>query len=258
MQNRSAAHRHDARFDVLERRDVPTTAAAGAALHHVLSTAPARIAVEPLVQAPPADGPRGLVHASVVTTRHHPQGHGPHSGFDVKKKPTGLPGPQGPQGPQGPIGPEGPKGATGAQGPTGATGPQGPTGPSGVAIPFSLAAGTSSAPIAVAVDTPVFVIANNTTNGDRGTGFISLEHASASITGPFLEWTGVNSPNTISGAPTTTSGFTGTVGTVMLAFDFEHNVTLQIGPDSDHFVVHNATASNQTGVVWVLTSPPVI
>jgi hypothetical protein len=122
-------------------------------------------------------------------------------------------------------------------------------------IPFSLAAGASSAPIAVAVDTPVFVIANSTTNGDRGTGFISLEHASTSLTGPFLAWTGVDAPETMSGAPMTTSGFSGASGTVMLAFDFEHNVTLQVGPDSDHFVVHNATALAQTGVIWVLTAP---
>jgi hypothetical protein len=123
-------------------------------------------------------------------------------------------------------------------------------------IPFSLAPGASSAPIAVAADTPVFVVANSTTNGNRGTGFISLEQFTGS-TPPIriLDWTGVDSPTTQSGAPMTTSGFSIIPGTVMLAFDFSHMVTLQVGADGDHFVVQNATAETQTGVVWMLTAP---
>jgi hypothetical protein len=124
-------------------------------------------------------------------------------------------------------------------------------------IPFSLAAGASSAPIAVAADTPVFVVANSTTNENRGTGFISLEQftTTQSVTVPYLEWTGVDSPTSPGGAPMTTSGFSPTAGTVMLAFDFEHLVTLQVSADAYHFVVHNATALTQTGVIWMLTAP---
>jgi hypothetical protein len=41
----------------------------------------------------------------------------------------------------------------------------------------------------------------------------------------------------------------------MLAFDFEHLVTLQVGADAYHFVIHNATSLTQTGVIWMLTAP---
>jgi hypothetical protein len=53
----------------------------------------------------------------------------------------------------------------------------------------------------------------------------------------------------------TTSGFSPAAGAVMLAFDFSHLLTLQVGSDGDHFVVHNAAALTQTGVVWMLTAP---
>ena len=136
-----------------------------------------------------------------------------------KKSPkvkAGPPGPQGPTGPQGPIG------------------PQGPAGPSGVAIAFNLAAGGSSAPISVAADTPVFVVANTTTVGYRGTGYMSVEHAA----GSFLEWTGTNASQ---GERTTLAGgFTSTAGTNMITIDYSGNVSIQVA-DADHFVVHNAS-----------------
>jgi hypothetical protein len=150
-------------------------------------------------------------------------------------------------------GPRGPRGFPGPQGPVG---PQGPQGPSGTVISYSLAAGASSAPITVAADRPVFIVANNTTAGDRGTGSLSVEHPA----GDFLEWSGVNSTSNASPTPTLTGGFgpgEGGVaaGTTMLNFDYFGEVTLQLA-DADHFVIHNADVNTQTGTIWILTAPP--
>jgi hypothetical protein len=124
-------------------------------------------------------------------------------------------------------------------------------------IAYNLAAGASSAPISVATDTPIFIVANNTTNGDRGTAHMSLEATTTSPTGPFLDWSGVNStgPTGTNTPPTLSGGFSGTAGTDMLAIDYEQKVTLQVA-DGNHFAVHNATGSTQTGFVWILTAPP--
>ncbi len=119
-----------------------------------------------------------------------------------------------------------------------------------MAISFNLAAGGSSAPIAVAADTPIFIVANTTTVGDRGTGSMSLEHAQ----GSFLEWTGVNASE--GAAPTLAGGFTSTAGTSMITIDSSGNVKLEVA-DADHFVVHNASGGSRTGTVWILTAPPV-
>jgi hypothetical protein len=130
-------------------------------------------------------------------------------------------------------------------------GPQGPAGPSGTVIPFSLAPGASSAPITAAADTPVFIVANSTPLGDRGTAFMSLEHWQ----GTFLQWTGTNAGTITNPTPTPTGGFSSNPGTVMLTFDNTGVVSLQVaGPDS--FVIHNGgLLGTQTGVIWVLTAP---
>jgi hypothetical protein len=138
------------------------------------------------------------------------------------------------------------QGTPGPPGPPGPRGFEGPPGPSGETIFYNLSPGQSSPAIPVAADRPVFVIGNNTTSGDRGTGFISLEHPA----GAFLEWTGLNSPN----SGTTTSGVSSTPGATMLQIDFAGKVTLQVAsPDS--FVIHNAAAFAETGAVWILTAP---
>ena len=83
-----------------------------------------------------------------------------------------------------------------------------------MAISFNLMAGASSAPITVAADTPVFIVANTTTVGYRGTAYMSVEHA----TGSFLEWTGVNACRRR--VPTLAGGFTSTAGTNMITIDY--------------------------------------
>lgn len=234
MRDRRKSPKSAPSFDTLERRDFPSPIAGEVELllSH-LGLSPARA--------------REMVHR--IGADHHGHGQDAQAIHAAKKKVrTGPPGPQGPPGPTGPQGPQGPRGATGAQG---------PAGPSGTVIHYNLAAGASSAPITVAADTPVFVVATNTTNGDRGTGHISLEHAA----GQFLEWSGVNSianPSTTT-PPTLTGGFGpgaggAPVGTNMMTINYFGGVTLQLA-DADHFVVHNATGGTETGDIWILTAP---
>jgi hypothetical protein len=118
-------------------------------------------------------------------------------------------------------------------------------------IPYNLADGASSAPITVAADTPVFVIATNTTPGDVGTGYISLERHPI-LGGPVLAWSGVNMGEL--GGPSLTGGLASRPDTTMLTFDFRGGVTLRVA-DGNHFVVHNAEGSTQSGFIWILTAP---
>ena len=120
-------------------------------------------------------------------------------------------------------------------------------------IPFNLAAGSDSAPIPVPSDTPIFIIANDTTTGNRGTGFISLEQG-RSVSGlPFLEWSGIDS--THGGSPILDSNIGFATGVTMLDFSFDAQVMLAIGPGATSFVVHNGDQTVQAGVVWMLTAP---
>jgi hypothetical protein len=223
MRSRTNARKSAPSFDLLERRDFPSPMAGG--VESLLS----HLGLSPVT---------GQAMARRAVADHHEHGLVTHAIHAAKKKtPTPVVGPQGPPGPQGPQGP---------------IGPQGPAGPSGRVIKYDLAPGASSAPITVATDQPVFVIGTNKTQGDRGTGFMSLEHAS----GMFLEWTGVNS--TQGGAPTLAGGFTSTGGTTMITIDFSGQVSLQVA-DADHFVIHNGSAGEQTGSVWILEAPaPVV
>jgi hypothetical protein len=211
-------------FDLLEGREAPSSTGAGAGLllHHLGLGL-------------------GSEHEQIRTiagrNRHHDLVS--HATHEAKKKKKPPPKPKGPVGPQGPAGP---------QGPVGPQGPQGPAGPSGRVITFDLAPGSSTAPITVKADAPVFIVANTTTVGYRGTGYVSLEHAS----GSFLEWTGVNASQ--GAAPTLAGGFTSTAGTNMVTIDYSGNVSLQVA-DADHFVVHNASGGERTGAVWILEAP---
>jgi hypothetical protein len=102
----------------------------------------------------------------------------------------------------------------------------------------------------VAAETPIFIVANSTTPGDRGTGYMSLEHAQ----GGFLEWTGVNASR--GAAPTLAGGYTSLNGATMITIDWGGEVSLQVA-DADHFMVHNGSNSEQIGTVWILTAPVV-
>ena len=233
MRNCRSAHRRLPILDALDHRDAPATVGVGASLLHFLDALPAQVLVDALSGRSVAQVRKAVVHHNALARRHH-AGHTADGAEVKKKKPPKVK--AGPPGPQGPVGPQGPRG---------------PAGPSGVAISFSLMAGASSAPITVAADTPVFIVANTTTVGYRGTAYMSVEHA----TGSFLEWTGVNASQGT--APTLAGGFTSTAGTNMITIDYSGTVSLQVA-DADHLVVHNASGGTRVGSVWILTAPPPI
>jgi hypothetical protein len=98
----------------------------------------------------------------------------------------------------------------------------------------------------------VFVMGTTTSPFAEGTGFISVEHTP----GFKLFWSGVNS-TTGGGVPTTTGGRSSTAGDDMAVIGADPlgaTVTLQVADDS-HFAVHNGTAIQVSGFVWVLSPP---
>jgi hypothetical protein len=124
-------------------------------------------------------------------------------------------------------------------------------------VPYNLTPGADSAPISVPLDTPVFVIGNSTTVGDKGTGFISLERAIAPTSVPLLEWSGISSPTNNTTPGQVVGGFPAANGATpdMVSIDTLGKVTLRVTTDDQHFVVHNASAVPQTGFVWILPAP---
>ena len=121
--------------------------------------------------------------------------------------------------------------------------------PNAALYPFSLKAGASSAPVTPPADHPIMLIGTSTTVNNRGTGFVTLEHAS----GTFLEWTGLNSVTT-GGPPTITGGFSGTAGTHIVQIDFNSGgVGVFINVNSaDTFVVTNTNSFSVTGSVLMI------
>lgn len=120
MRNRTAARGYRPTFDVLERRDTPSSVVTGASLLHLLDS-----------RAVPAVHTAGMHHHATGGHLHHRHdAHAP--GLAKKAKilqgPPGPPGPQGPAGPQGAPGNSGPAGSQGAQGSPGPAGLPGPAG----------------------------------------------------------------------------------------------------------------------------------
>ena len=118
--------------------------------------------------------------------------------------------------------------------------------PNAGVLVYNLAAGANSPTIAVGNDRPVFVVANSTTPGYRGTGFVSVEKSP----GSFLLWTGLNS---LTGAsqPTIAGGIGG-AGSTMVQVDFSGTVTLQVSSSNDSIVVHNGSGGTATGSVLLV------
>jgi hypothetical protein len=112
MRNRITARHYHPTFDVLERRDVPSTLATGAGLRHILDSR-----AQPALHS--AAG-----HHHHAAGRHHHHRPGAHA-LGLAGKVRIIQGPPGPSGPQGPAGPQGTPGPAGPRGPTG---PQGQAG----------------------------------------------------------------------------------------------------------------------------------
>jgi hypothetical protein len=245
MRNHTAARPYRPSLDVLERRDVPSSVTTPSSLLHFLDRLPPGALQAALdLRAEGARGHGAAHHHAPGRHLHH--GDALHGRIEARKKgPVTVPGPPGPPGPQGAPGPAGPMGPLG---------PAGAPGPSGLVVPYTLAGGGSSGVFQVAADTPLFVIAIDTTVNARGTdggsAFMSLE----SPAGSFLEWSGVNS--TSLGAPPTLTGFaTGQAGTNMLQIDRAGLVYLTVA-SANTFRVTNTDTAPHTGVVWILYAPP--
>lgn len=117
-----------------------------------------------------------------------------------------------------------------------------------VSIPFSLAAGATSAPIVVPDNIPVQVMGATTTASVRGAGQVSL----LSIPGAdgFLLWTGLDS----TAAAAITQGFSNAAGTKIVFIDFSHLVQIEVfGPaGSSQIAVRNLSTGDRAGVVTVV------
>jgi hypothetical protein len=118
--------------------------------------------------------------------------------------------------------------------------------PNGGFVSFTLAAGASSAPIALPLNTPWHVTGTVTTNSDQGIGEVEMI-ASTLIGNPLLEWVGLNSYAT----GTVTSGYNGSATTIV-AIDADGEVVLTASSATNTFVVTNNTTATATGyVTWL-------
>lgn len=295
MRNRTAARNYSPSFDVLERRDVPSSVATQATLLQFLSRLPAQVLREALQLRVTATDRSAGTHHHIAHAKGHPhhgtskpgpagpqgpqgpQGQvgpqgpqgavGPQGATGPQGLPgpqgpqgaTGAQGPQGPQGPQGATGPQGPQGATGPQGPQGATGPQGPQGPAGpswISIPFSVAPGQTSTPIAVPTDQASIILFTSTTAGDTGVGSLTVQQSTAN--GGYLAWVGGSG----AGGPLAFghSSNSGTVygnGATAACYADSDGQAAVKAPDPGHFVITNNFDPNLqpitiTGTVWIL------
>jgi hypothetical protein len=126
------------------------------------------------------------------------------------------------------------------------------TTPNAAFISYNLAAGANSAAITPATSRAVLVMGCCTTllgaqGVYGGVGQVSLEHIPSGL----IEWTGLESPTTPSGA-TITSGFSSTAGHHIVFIDFNHLVDIQVA-SADTILIHNGSAGTRTGnvtLVW--------
>ena len=115
--------------------------------------------------------------------------------------------------------------------------------PSKLVVPFELAAGANSAPIALPPNQPVFVMGVKTGGSQEGVGQVTLLR----VPGEFLEWTGLESP-----APAAiTSGFGVGVGTHIVYLDFDHEVDIEVN-SPDTIRIHNGRLEQRTGNVTLI------
>jgi len=128
------------------------------------------------------------------------------------------------------------------------------TTPNAAFFSYSLANGASSAAITPVRNQSVLVMGTQTAQGFRGVGQVTLLHLNMPGTfGPFLEWTGLESPccGANTGGSVITSGFNFTAGTHIVWLDFNHTVDIQV-QTGDTFVVHNASGFTATGNVTMI------
>jgi hypothetical protein len=94
------------------------------------------------------------------------------------------------------------------------------------------------------------MIATSTSSSDYGAGTLTV----VDRPGQYLDWSGEDATTSSSGAPALEGGWGATPGKVMLKFDYDSMITLQV-VDSDHFEIKNASSATATGSIWILTAP---
>ena len=118
--------------------------------------------------------------------------------------------------------------------------------PNGGFINFSVAANSTSAPIALPTNIPWHVTAGVTTFQDQGVAQFEALAAFDSST-PILEWAGLSSPDSGSVTSGDSGGDAATIGQI----DFLGNVVLTVAKGSNSFAVTNNSGETQTGyITW--------
>jgi len=108
-------------------------------------------------------------------------------------------------------------------------------------VKYNLANGANSTPIKPVANKPVFVMGDQTTAGNVGSGEMTVVNSNPGD--GELVWSALESDG---GGPS--AGFSPTPGTHILFIDFGHCVDLEVN-DASSFVVHNACGIQQTGSV---------
>lgn len=117
--------------------------------------------------------------------------------------------------------------------------------PSEFSFSYNLAPGAVSGCVTPLAGIPNQITGVDTTFGHRGVGQVSLLR----IAGSFLEWVGLDSPNSPLNEPTTgTSSFSSAAGTKIVFLDFNHTCQIEVCT-ADSFRVHNLSGITHTGVV---------
>ncbi|HUE90098.1 MAG TPA: hypothetical protein VMO26_28790 [Vicinamibacterales bacterium] len=121
--------------------------------------------------------------------------------------------------------------------------------PTRVTHSYDLMSGATSPPITVPANIPVSLMGTQMVVGFRGIAHASL--LSIPGAGGFIEWVGIHSTNTASGAATTYQGFSGTPGTLILYIDWGHCVRVEVAGSagSSEIQVRNTCFNTRAGLI---------
>jgi hypothetical protein len=115
--------------------------------------------------------------------------------------------------------------------------------PRALTVPFNLAPGANSAPIALPADRPVFVMGVTTTDPLQSVGQVTLLRTP----GSFISWTGLESPNSAA----ITSGFDNFPGRHIVFIDVNHEVDIEVD-SADTIRIHNGSTGPRAGNVTLI------
>jgi hypothetical protein len=111
-----------------------------------------------------------------------------------------------------------------------------------IVVPYNLAAGAISGPVAIPANVPVHLMGVQTNVGFRGVGFAVMLR----VPNEFLEWTGLDS----TAGSAITQGFSSAAGTHIVFLDFSHQVVVEVN-DANTFRIRNASTGARAGSVVI-------